>query len=402
MSDVGTLPSPFAPAQGRARLVVALSALNQGGAERVVINLLRHLDRELFEITLLVERAGPLLPLVPGDIPIRRLSFPTGMPEVLTGVASAVKAIRSLRPDFILSNNVTMDFYMCMGKALSRVRTKLGIVVHADYGHWSGADQNRVMSIKVLTPLIPYTYRLADKIISVSEGVRASAGRLVRVSADRHTVIPNPVWDELTRIQASEPPPEASSRFPAGRKTILSVGRIVAGKDQETLIRSLHLLHEQFNNRACLIIVGGGNNTELARLAEDLKLTEHIHFAGDVFNPYPFYSLADVFALSSRTEGFGNVLVESMAMGCPVVSTDCPSGPAEILDHGRFGCLVPVGNPLALAGAIHRVLSNDDERQRMIKLGTQRAEDYRSDRITRRYERLILETIRDPRSRLIQ
>jgi len=138
------------------------------------------------------------------------------------------------------------------------------------------------------------------------------------------------------------------------RPVFVTAGRLVAMKDHETLLRALAIHRKQWSSR--LLILGSGPLRErLEALAGELELREAVDFLGFQENPLPYFRRADAFIMSSYSEGFGNVLVEAMACGTPVISTDCPHGPAEILDHGRYGMLVAPRSANALAAAMNRV-----------------------------------------------
>ena len=126
-----------------------------------------------------------------------------------------------------------------------------------------------------------------------------------------------------------------------------------------------------------------------------MGLQEKVSLPGWVSNPYAFMSRASMFVLSSKFEGLGNVLIEAMACGCPCVSTNCPAGPAEILDNGRFGPLVPVGNDSALAKAMERVLDSPPDKDAL----RARAQEYSLDASVDLYERMILDLVRERRRR---
>ena len=167
--------------------------------------------------------------------------------------------------------------------------------------------------------------------------------------------------------------------------------RFGRAKDFPTLIRALARVREQ--RPARLLILGEAANprrsakrkAELDAVAREVGVQDHVRLEGYVANPFPYMRLASVFALSSLYEGFGNVLVEAMACGCAVVSTDCPSGPAEILEHGRYGPLVQVGDHKALGDAILSVLDTPPDPE----LLRRRAADFTVNRAVDQYEALL-------------
>lgn len=167
---------------------------------------------------------------------------------------------------------------------------------------------------------------------------------------------------------------------PGGR--ILTVGSLKAQKNHPLLLRAFARLARP---DARLMILGGGDDAPLRRLAAELGIADRVVLAGFHLDPTPFYQTADLFVLSSDHEGFGNVIVEALAQGLPVVSTDCPSGPAEILEGGRWGALVPVGDAEALAAAIDRALATPHDPDALKR----RAADFAPAIAARRYLDLL-------------
>jgi glycosyltransferase involved in cell wall biosynthesis len=166
-------------------------------------------------------------------------------------------------------------------------------------------------------------------------------------------------------------------------KRILTVGSFKDQKNHQLLLRSFS---QMISAEARLMLVGTGQSeVNLRALAADLGIADRVIFAGFHPDPTPFYMTADLFVLSSDYEGFGNVIVEAMACGTPVVSTDCPSGPAEILENGRYGRLVPVNNPSALATAMRVALAETPDRAMLQK----RAAEFSSAIAAQRYLDLL-------------
>ncbi|MGB5409176.1 MAG: glycosyltransferase, partial [Thiogranum sp.] len=183
------------------------------------------------------------------------------------------------------------------------------------------------------------------------------------------------------------------SWFDAGTvPVILGIGRFVAQKDFPFLLRAFAKLREK--RQARLVLVGGDESSaeqrehkqELSRLAIQLGVQEDFDMPGFKVNPYPFVRKASVFVLSSRYEGFGNVLVEALLCGCPVVSTSCPSGPAEILAEGKYGMLMPVGDGNRLADAICETLDNPQDKAVL----RARGEEFSIENAVERYRNVLL------------
>jgi glycosyltransferase involved in cell wall biosynthesis len=181
---------------------------------------------------------------------------------------------------------------------------------------------------------------------------------------------------------STQTPPE----FETDSKVILGVGRHAPQKDFKTLIESFAILSKEYYDDVQLIIQGKGECTsEYKSVAERLNIREDVCFPGFVDDPFRYMSNADVFCLSSRLEGLSNVLIEAMACGTPVVSTDCPSGPAEVLKNGEYGELVPIGDPEAMKNALMTTLENPIPAEKL----KNRAQDFSVEESTKKYEALF-------------
>nr|WP_281502150.1 glycosyltransferase [Alcanivorax sp. S6407] len=166
-----------------------------------------------------------------------------------------------------------------------------------------------------------------------------------------------------------------------GSHRLLAVGSLKLAKDYPALLHSMKKLVHSGSDVSLLILGSGALQPQLEELCQVLGIENHVHFGGFVSDPAPFYRRADLFVLSSAWEGFGNVIVEALAVGTPVVSTDCKSGPAEILENGKYGKLVPVGDPAALANAIEESLSEPFDPEKL----KARAKDFSPDVIAKKY-----------------
>ena len=207
----------------------------------------------------------------------------------------------------------------------------------------------------------------ADHIVTVSDGVADNAALKLGIPRERISRIHNPADIAEIELLARAVPdhPWMSDDDPP---IILSAGRLARVKDFPTLLRAFGQVSR--NREVRLIILGEGSwRNRLGNMIRKMGLQEKVSLPGWVSNPYAFMSRASMFVLSSKFEGLGNVLIEAMACGCPCVSTNCPAGPAEILDNGRFGPLVPVGNDSALAAAMERVLDSPPRQGRVARQG---------------------------------
>ena len=229
----------------------------------------------------------------------------------------------------------------------------------------------------------------AAHFVGVSQGASYSLAAAVGVPREKITTIYNPVVTPELRAKAAEQPDHPWLRDD-DTPVVLAAGRLVPEKDYPTMIRAFARLAAR---RPCrLIILGeGSRRTEIEGLVKDLNLTDRISLPGWVANPFSFMARASLFVLSSIHEGLGNVLIEALACGCPCISTDCPFGPAEILNDGEFGSLVPVGDSAALAEEMDRMLELSPDRQRLQR----RADDFSADRAVAAYETLLHDLIPD-------
>jgi glycosyltransferase involved in cell wall biosynthesis len=235
---------------------------------------------------------------------------------------------------------------------------------------------------RVLPPLVRTHYPLADHVIGVSEDITHELSSDHGLSEELFTTIWNPVDTDKVNAQARESlsHPWFSEDIPV----VLGVGRLEEFKQFWVLLAAFEKLTRRID--AKLVILGDGSRKqELVKQAEASGIEEDIDFVGLVSNPYKYMRRADLLAHSSRYEGFGLVLVEALACGTPVVATDCPGGPSDILNHGKYGELVDVGDPQELADAMGRTLENPPDPDRLAK----RAQHYRVDKVADRYAEVI-------------
>ncbi len=322
-----------------------------GGVQRVMVNLASGLMRAGVDVDLVVLQArGPFLDTAPQGARLVDL----GARRALSGVTPLVRYLRAERPTALLSAQPHINVIATWAHRMAGTGTRLVISEHS---HMSTATRTAGFSGDRLRPLMARLfYPHADAIVAVSQGVADDLARAAGIPAERIRVIYNPV--DVTAIQAGAQEEPAHPWFGPGEPpVILAAGRLALEKDYPTLLRAFALLHPLRSAR--LIILGEGpERARLEALAENLGIRSQVELAGYVDNPFACMARAGVYVLSSMREGFPNALVEALACGAPVVSTDCPSGPAEILENGRYGRLVPVGDAQALAEAIVETLDD--------------------------------------------
>ena len=333
------------------RITLLSASMRGGGAERVILNLANYFSSKGFMVDLLLVSAeGSFLPEISCEIRTINLKAK----RTFYAIPELIKYFRQERPAVVLSAMTHVNIIAIISRVLAGSKSRLLISEHSNLSETIKSAQ--LKRIKFLHYWVKLFYRSADRIIAVSEGVKNDLIRIANISDELIEVIYNPIVNRELLIKAEENVvhPWVSEK---SEPVILSVGRLQKEKDFITLIKAFSLLLEV--KAAKLIILGKGSEySNLLKLIKSLKLESHIDLPGFVGNPYAYMSKASLFVLSSRYEGLSNTIIEAMACGCPVVSTDCPSGPSEILENGKYGPLVPVGNIEKLAEAMLYVLNN--------------------------------------------
>ncbi len=329
------------------RVALILPNLGGGGAERVNICLAKEfIERGLEVEFVLMCASGELLGLVPAtshivDLKTRRIRNLIG---------PLTQYIRDKKPDAVLASMWPLTSMAIACTRLARVATR---VLSWEHATLSQQYANRgAVHRQLLKSSVAVTYPLANARVAVSEGVANDLVRLSGIARSTITVISNPVPTPSVDGRQEDP----GWGVPHGRR-ILSVGRLNAQKNQELLIRAFARMPQSDESR--LILLGEGPlRGALGSIAHEQRVTDRVIMPGFIVDPSPYYGSADLFVLSSDSEGLPTVLVEALGWGLFVVSTDCPSGPAEILENGRYGSLVPVGDVDALATAMNEALNS--------------------------------------------
>jgi glycosyltransferase involved in cell wall biosynthesis len=318
-----------------------------GGAERVAVNLLQGLPQDLFTQELvMVDAWGPFLEQVPPHVKQTNLALGD---NVTGAISHLVRYLRERKPDILISHLAHANVAAVVAAACARTGTKVILIEHNDN---TLLDQARTRSkaSNLMQRFKSLSYNRADTIIGVSQGVSEYVSRTFKVPLSKIETIYNPVVSRSLLERSQEP--LAHPWFAPGEPPVLvGSGRLREQKDFPTLLKAFARVRAQLRCR--LLILGEGEERPAleAEIAA-LGLQDDVALPGFVENPYAYMRGAALFVLSSRWEGLPTVLVEAMACGCPVVATDCPSGPAEILEDGALGQLVEMADPEALAQAI--------------------------------------------------
>jgi glycosyltransferase involved in cell wall biosynthesis len=344
-------PRPRPGAQTpRRRIAIFLANVGGGGAQRAMLLFARELLARGDGVDLVTARLdGRLTRLLPPAARVVNLDR-RGVLPALPGLASY---LRRARPDALYS---TMAYCNVVALLAARLAGSAVPVVVREANVPLSAEGSASPSGRLIHRLMRLTYPWARGVIAVSDDVAAELGRISARLGSRICVLPTPVVSEDV-LRSAEQPLDDPWYAPAAPPVVLGVGRLVPQKDFATLLRAFALVRHR--TAARLVVLGEGpERAELVALAGALGVAEDVRLPGFIDNPFPHLKRAALFVLSSRWEGMPTALLQAMALGTPVVSTDCPGGSRDALQQGRFGTLVRPRDPEALAGAIAAALGS--------------------------------------------
>ena len=362
-----------------------------GGAERVMLNIARGLNDKGHRVDLVMGRyEGHYLDEIPASVRIVNLAVRSALQAlaslthvrgntvalakmvlapkphwVLGAIPGLACYLTSERPQALISAMDYPNVAAILARDIAHVSTRIIVTVHSTLSA-EVVNKKQKRRVKAQPKVVRRFYPQSDAIVAVSKGVAKDLAKVINLSPDRITTIYNPVVTPEIDDRARE----YASRwfFPGAPPVILGVGGLKPAKDFPTLLSAFARVRSMMKAR--LIILGEGKQRgKLLKQAKNLGIYNDLNMPGFVENPFSYMAKASVFVLSSVWEGLPTVLIEALACGCPVVSTDCPSGPAEILKNGRFGTLVPVGNDAALAEAILNCIKNPPDRHILMARG---------------------------------
>lgn len=333
------------------RLAVFASFSGQGGVEKMITNLAAgFLDAGVTVDLVLARAEGEHLESIPTGVRIVRLN----VHHTSTALPGLVRYLRAEKPDAILAAKDRAIRVALLARKLAGSHAplvgRLGTTVSAALkGKGWMRELTRYAGMRLFYPYL-------DAIVAVSQGVKDDILAITGLPSERVRVIRNPVITPALERQAAQPCDHPWLNDPAV-PVIVGMGRLTRQKGFPDLIAAFARLRR---DRVCrLVVIGdGGDRDKLERLVKDLGVSECVAFTGFLKNPHALVARCSLFVLSSLWEGSPNALTEAMALGRPVVSTDCPSGPAELLADGRYGALVPVGEVEALAAAMAHALDH--------------------------------------------
>lgn len=372
------------------KVLFFISSLEGGGAERVMVNLLGSIEGSRIEPVLVLlypATKSPYREYLPEKIKL--IVVERNADSFFEKIKQFILFIRSVqreRPRILLSmlthNNIMA---LCAGILL---RIRVIVCEHITLGEVIKTEEGKRMLGVPVALLVKALYKFTDRVIAVSEGIKGNLIEEFHIPARKIRVIYNPIdCDAITGLSTMLP----EHPFFKGREpVVVGAGRLVMQKRFDILIKAFSSAVKEMDAR--LIILGEGPGREtLQELVRDLGMEDKVSLAGFQGNPYQFLSRADIFVLSSAYEGLPMVILEAMACGVPVISTDCRSGPREILQGGRCGLLVPVGDEDALSKGIVTLLRDRTLRENFSKAGRERAKDFSVSEVGAQYINIIYE-----------
>ncbi|MCT9809658.1 glycosyltransferase [Acidovorax sp. Be4] len=375
-------------------VAIFIPSLRGGGAERIMVTLANAIAARGFKVDLVLATAqGPYLRDVSPAVSVIDLKAE----RVSKALWPLVRYLRRERPQAMLSAMGHANVIALLARKLARVPVR---AVVSERGLISGEHAIAKGAVAhVNYKLIRLLYPGADGICTVSQAASKDLATFARLPLLQVQTIYNPF--DLSRIAQQAVEPLAHPWFEPGQPPVLlAIGRMNEAKDFPILIRAFAQLRQ--HRAARLVILGEGElRPELESLLRQLNLgTDTVQMPGFVPNPYAWLSRSSLFVLSSRREGLPGALIEAMACGTPVVSTNCLSGPDEILEGGRWGKLVPVGDVDALAVAMAATLDTPEEQRPDVR---HRAADFEQERAVDAYLHLLgMSSKADPKAVMLE
>ncbi len=371
------------------KVCFVLPSLAGGGAERVAVQVLSALDGRRWQRSMyLFKREGPYLADLPASVDLASSTSESRLGRLF----ELRRYIRDTRPDLVVSflSYFTVLAAAKMAGTGARVVFVLGtpmsaFLADADY-HWKAPSHRKLFALVTRAG-----YNLADAIATTSQGVSEDLMTHFGVHASAIRVVHNPI-DFASMKNAVDEPLDASEARAWTHPAIVSAGRLAEAKNYPLLIDAMALLRRRLPAARLFILGQGDQEPQLRRQIASLGLSDAVVLCGFQRNPWKYIARADVFALTSRYEGFGNVLIEAMACGVPVVVTSSP-GPLEIVRDNVDGVIVPEHTPAAVAQALEAVLTDDRRRASMAAAAREASARYALPSIAGQYESWFSELV---------
>lgn len=360
--------------------------LGGGGAERTIVNIINNLDKEKYEVVLVISsnQNTDYLDLINNNTKIINLN----VERHRYVIRKLSKVIRDEKPDLLFSTLNMNNIILMLARLLSFKR--IPTIIRVANNMTLSGENSLLNKIAVY---IFYNF-FANKVVALSKGVKDDLISNFKVNKDKIKVIYNPVDLNLINKLKNKPIVSEKIFLEENKKLIIAVGRLAKIKDYPTLLRAFKKVVTK-NNVKLLILGKGPEENKLKNMCKEMGIENKVIFLGFKDNPYKYMSIADVFVLSSKSEGFAHVVVEAMAIGIPVISSNCNSGPPEIIGNNRYGILFPVGDHDQLAKELDELLNDQSKANNYVKKGYQRANFFDAHAIVQEYENLFSTSIKN-------
>jgi glycosyltransferase involved in cell wall biosynthesis len=371
------------------KLMFVTDNLEYGGISRVLVNILNEIDISKFTPSLvLLTKRGRMATELKTEVKIECFERTRSRFAIL----DLINYFKNEKPNVVVAATDQGIIVATIALWLSRINARIVLTQHEHFTEMMLKRNWKPKVAKYYKLLMKICFKRADKVITVSNAVRHDLCKVLEKNKSQIVTIYNPIVSENISLLSNEDIDIV--KFPwfspdRSHKLIVSAGRLVTEKGFDWLIRSFSNIFGSID--AHLVILGEGPEQErLVGICKELGIEKHVHFIGFQLNPYKFFAKSDVFAIASLSEGFGNVIVEAMACGAPVIATDCKAGPNEIIHDGINGLLVPVKNELHMANALKRIMTDDKFKNFLILNGLNRARDFTVEMSIRKYEDELL------------
>lgn len=372
------------------KLFILIPSLEKGGIERSMSRLSRGLLDSGWDVSIISEKPSKES-ISYFDERVKLLSLGSSFINQNSNIIFSIfknilyyfkikKYIKKYSPDVLLAvKNIPVSIFL---KIILKNKFKL-IIREAVNPKYSSITQRSLLSRIFVNNLKKLLYPKADNIIAISEGVKQSLVKNFNLDSSKIQTIYNPSADEKILSLAKE---DIDRDLISNRPLIVSIGRLTKQKDHITLLKAFNKIHSNIDCN--LYIIGeGSERRNLEKFIKNNNIDDKVKLLGYQNNPWKFLSKSNLFVLPSIWEGFGNVIVESMLIGIPVISSDCPSGPREILNNGKSGKLFQVGDYNHLANIIEEIISSDNSE--LINYAKLRSKDFTIEKITQEYQKVL-------------
>ena len=364
------------------KIAFIINSLAGGGAERVVSTLSNYLVEHGHQITIILLEKNEIQYDL--DKKIKIIVLKTS--KISKGIGKLIFIpLQAVELSLIIKKNKIDQSMSLLTRAnLVFLFTKFFLDKDVIISQRNNAKKNyetkNIQNI-IMNFLIKKLYKKADKIITVSSEIKDSLHKDYEIDISKIQVIYNPINNKSIQHKHTK---EHIYKFEKDYKYFITIGRLIELKDHKTMIKAFYIANHKYPNLKLIILGEGELKNNIKMLIEELNLKNKVILLGFVKNPFDYLKKADIFVFSSKYEGFPNVLVEAMACGLPVLSTNCPSGPSEILENGKYGILTEVGNKKEIAKAMIDMLDKDTHSY-FQKQSLQRVKDFDVSIIAKKY-----------------